>query len=320
MTRADLSAGCAATQVAHAVADYAADHPELFREWQRTSNSLIVLAASDHSALLALQSRLVAAGLDSTSFREPDLGLELTALAVSPSDMTARMLSSLPLALRRVDPAAEELRLLRESRLRSLCREMEATEQMPGLDVLAHGAMVAERLRMLLDHLEGRVDLSSNPSWRLPAWLESHRGFLLERVLPWDVLERYATMHDCGKPAVRVLGEDGRVRFPGHAESSGDVWRALGDALHAPGSTEALFHEQVERLIRSDMDVHLLKDEGVAAFAHRPEAVSLLLTGLAEVHANASMFGGVDSVGFKSKWKHLDRRGRAILRALGASS
>jgi hypothetical protein len=36
---------------------------------------------------------------------------------------------------------------------------------------------------------------------------------------------------------------------------------------------------------------------------------SLLITSLAEIHANAELFGGVDSVSFKSKYKQIDRRG-----------
>lgn len=51
-------------------------------------------------------------------------------------------------------------------------------------------------------------------------------------------------------------------------------------------------------------------------FAGRPHAVALLLTGLAEVHANASMFGGIESTSFKIKWKNLDKRGRAIAKAV----
>jgi hypothetical protein len=62
------------------------------------------------------------------------------------------------------------------------------------------------------------------------------------------------------------------------------------------------------------MDIHLLKAEGLAAFCERPEAASLLLTGLCEVHANGSMFGGIDSTSFKMKWKHIDRRGKQIAR------
>jgi hypothetical protein len=69
-----------------------------------------------------------------------------------------------------------------------------------------------------------------------------------------------------------------------------------------------------------DMDIHLLKDAGVAEFAKRPQARALLLTGLAEIHANASMFGGFESIGFKSKWKQIDRRGKAILREIASAN
>jgi len=64
------------------------------------------------------------------------------------------------------------------------------------------------------------------------------------------------------------------------------------------------------------MEIHLLKDAGVPAFAARPQAIALLLTGLAEIHANADMFGGIDNDSFKIKWKQIDKRGRAILKIL----
>lgn len=62
-----------------------------------------------------------------------------------------------------------------------------------------------------------------------------------------------------------------------------------------------------------DMDAHLLKADGLAEFASRPQAIPLLLTALAEIHANAAMFGGLDSTSFKIKWKHLNKRGRQVL-------
>lgn len=107
-----------------------------------------------------------------------------------------------------------------------------------------------------------------------------------------------------GKPFCRVVGEDGRQHFPDHAAVSARVYREAGG------------NEEVAQLIAQDMDVHLLKDEGVAEFAKRPHARALLLTGLAEVHANASMFGGIESTSFKIKFKHLQKRGNAILREL----
>jgi hypothetical protein len=61
------------------------------------------------------------------------------------------------------------------------------------------------------------------------------------------------------------------------------------------------------------MDIHLLKADGVEEFSQRKEAISLILTGLAELHSNAAMFGGIESVSFKIKWKNLNKRGRQVL-------
>ena len=115
---------------------------------------------------------------------------------------------------------------------------------------------------------------------------------------------RVGVQINCGQPACRTVDEDGRQHFPDHAAVSARVWREAGGC------------EEVAHLIASDMDVHLLKGEGVEAFAMRPEAEALLLTGLAEVTANASMFGGIESTSFKIKYKNIEKRGRAIVKAI----
>jgi hypothetical protein len=61
------------------------------------------------------------------------------------------------------------------------------------------------------------------------------------------------------------------------------------------------------------MDIHLLKAGGVEEFAKKPHALTLLLTGLAEVHSNANMFGGIESTSFKIKYKSICQRGKQIL-------
>ena len=73
---------------------------------------------------------------------------------------------------------------------------------------------------------------------------------------------------------------------------------------------------QIANLIRMDMDIHLLKDAGVKEFCTRPECCTLLLSGLAEVHANAAMFGGINSTSFKIKFKQIKKRGNAICKEL----
>ena len=59
-----------------------------------------------------------------------------------------------------------------------------------------------------------------------------------------------------------------------------------------------------------------MKAEAVPEFAKMPEAISLLLVALSEIHANAEMFGGIESTSFKIKWKQIDKRGNAICKLL----
>jgi hypothetical protein len=56
-----------------------------------------------------------------------------------------------------------------------------------------------------------------------------------------------------------------------------------------------------------------MKSDAIEEFAKHPEAISLLITGLCELHSNAQMFGGIESTSFKIKWKHLSKMGKRIL-------
>lgn len=182
-------------------------------------------------------------------------------------------------------------------------------EQTRGLDVLAHGDQVVRAFGHLLAHLQSGQALPSG--WRVPDWLASQSELLLSR-LPdastlASTLQTYQRYHDCGKPYCVQVDAEGRRHFPEHAQRSAQVWRALGG------------DEQVARLMAQDMDAHLLGAQDVPEFAQRPEAASLWLTALAEVHANAEMFGGLASTSFKAKVKHLDRRGKALVALWSAS-
>ncbi len=184
----------------------------------------------------------------------------------------------------------------------SLIEQMRSCEQTVGMSVLDHGHAVANRYSELISHIRDGKPLSSE--WRLPDWI--YDPMILTRLLPDELMENYQIFHDCGKPACLVIDEDGKRRFPNHAQVSKDIWLSLGG------------DERVGELIGMDMDAHLLKDEGVAEFAARPQAIPLLLTALAEISANAEMFGGIESTSFKIKWKTLDKRGKAILKRLAA--
>lgn len=185
-----------------------------------------------------------------------------------------------------------------QKNLTSLEATMMACEQTPGMSVLQHGELVSEFYLDLINHLTHGKQL--HKEWRLPEWISD--GRILERQLPLDVVTTYARYHDCGKPNVRTVDAEGKVHFPGHAAASEEVWRNIGGDA------------QIGRLIGMDMDIHTIKDVDVEEFANRPEAATLLLVGLSEIHANASMFGGIESTSFKMKWKQIDKRGKAILK------
>lgn len=171
--------------------------------------------------------------------------------------------------------------------------------QFKTLNVLDHGKQVTEAFSVL------RAALAGEPApegWRIPAWLHENSARFTSRLLPDTVLYNYQLYHDCGKPLCRSTDAEGRTHFPGHAVHSEQAWLAAqGDA--ATG-----------RLIGLDMAMHLASADEMVALAALPEAASLYLTAVAEVHANAPMFGGFESTSFKSKLKHLDRRGKALLR------
>lgn len=129
--------------------------------------------------------------------------------------------------------------------------------------------------------------------------------YLLEKLLDDETLKLYTQYHDCGKPLCRTVDENGKVHFPNHAEVSAQVWRENFPSIYT-----------VENLIRMDMVVHTMSACDIPEFVKNPEAVSLLFTALAEVHANAELFGGIESTSFKIKWKHIDKRGCAINKLL----
>lgn len=177
---------------------------------------------------------------------------------------------------------------------------MFACEQTSGMNMIQHGASVYETFRDLKNHTLTGEELSGE--WKLPEWASSPT--LWKNLLDERVIEEYQLFHDCGKPFCRVVDDEGKQHFPDHAATSEKIWREIGGS------------DQVCRLIGMDMDIHLLKDDGIADFAKRPEAATLLLTGLAEIHSNAKMFGGIDSTSFKIKWKHIDKRGKKIVALL----
>lgn len=95
IVRSDLEPGLQLAQTGHAIQAMNDQHPAVIKAWK---GNLAVLAARDQKHLSELACTLQRQGYPVASFCEPDLGGELTVLAVSGEAW--RALSNLPLALR----------------------------------------------------------------------------------------------------------------------------------------------------------------------------------------------------------------------------
>jgi len=180
---------------------------------------------------------------------------------------------------------------------------MAACEQTSGLSVLDHGHSVHEYFLDLRKHIMEGAPLEKE--WRMPEW--SSEPVLWERIgeLVTDVeLSNYQIYHDCGKPFCLTVDNEGRRHFPGHAEKSAETWLENGGS------------EIESKLMLHDMDIHLMKSKDFEAFKNLDVAAVLLLTGLAEIHSNAEMFGGIQSTSFKIKWKSLNKFGKRYVNLL----
>lgn len=178
---------------------------------------------------------------------------------------------------------------------------MKKIEQTKGETIFEHGLSVRDHLTDLISYLKGEETLSG---WKIPDWLDQYKELILSKLLPEDILEEYAILHDCGKIFVKYIDENGKVHFPDHAKKSKEVYLESGG------------NQQVAELIGMDMIIHTIKSIDLPEFCQRKECISLLLSGLAEIHSNAELFGGTSSDSFKIKFKQIDKRGKAICKIL----
>lgn len=178
-----------------------------------------------------------------------------------------------------------------------LATAMLTCEQTKTQTVYQHGVSVRE-------HVIDLINESSDIAWKIPSWLSKYRTNILSNLHKQDIIDAYTMYHDCGKPYCRTVDADGKVHFPNHAEVSKQKFlEAGGDPV-------------VAELIGWDMVLHTATSEEIQKYLDEvwtvQDAITLLVVGLAEIHSNARLFGGTDSISFKSKFKTLERRGKQI--------
>lgn len=175
-------------------------------------------------------------------------------------------------------------------------------EQTKGQSVFQHGRSVESYVKEFLIYLKGIKSLDRE--WNLPEWVSDYKNHIVDNVMEDKIFE-YARYHDCGKPYCRIEDDKG-VHFPNHASVSREVY------LHLGGDNT------VANLIGWDMCLHVFNAEEIKKYCDSEwtaqEAVTLLVAALSEIHSNARMFGGIESVSFKIKFKQLVKRGKQILK------
>lgn len=286
ITRADLSKGYQSQQSTHSIADFAYEFPQSFKDWKETSNSIICLQVKDESQLLDYYNRLSKL-TNVVKFTEPDLNDESTSICLYADKDVRKKVSSLPLLGKE--------KITKEK----VISDMADTPQTDTQSVLEHGIAVSKKFNDLTnDDVE---------DWKLPAWFTENKDFLFSNLHNHDDIKEYQIMHDCGKPYCIKYDENGKRHFPDHENVSTQVYKKISN------------NKVVADLISKDMVLHTIKSDDVEDFVKSNSVqtvVTLLLTALCEIHANADMFGGIDSQSFKIKFKQLDRRGNQILKLL----
>jgi len=88
-------------QALHALAEFAIKHPKRFKAWHDKSNYICALSVKNEAELESLIKKLHKKNIIHASFYEPDLGNQLTAVAIEPGTNSKKVCSSYPLALKK---------------------------------------------------------------------------------------------------------------------------------------------------------------------------------------------------------------------------
>lgn len=101
IVRDDLKPGIQAAQAVHSIVEFQNIWPEIAKEWYKHSNFIAILSVKNEEELINLINKLQKKGLCYSYFREPDLENSITSICIEPSLEAKKLLSSLPLALKK---------------------------------------------------------------------------------------------------------------------------------------------------------------------------------------------------------------------------
>lgn len=100
ITRKDLNFGQQASQLCHALMQFAQEHNEIKNCWFNNSNYICLLSVDSESELKELCDKSDNLNLRYSKFYEEDLDNQLTAICIEPNNLTKKLVSSLKLAFK----------------------------------------------------------------------------------------------------------------------------------------------------------------------------------------------------------------------------
>lgn len=100
ITRRDLDPGYQGVQGQHAAIEFIMQYPEISNHWHQVSNYLGFLSVDNEQKLICLFEKAKALGIACSMFKEPDIDNEVTAIALEPGELSKKLCSRLPLALK----------------------------------------------------------------------------------------------------------------------------------------------------------------------------------------------------------------------------
>ena len=159
--------------------------------------------------------------------------------------------------------------------------------QFENISMYDHGLLVSKEYCKIISSLENNIIPDHLPEQLLTL-------YKTKELLCFSKMLNYHILHDCGKPLVREVDEEGKQHFPNHSQVSYNQFIRI-----YPNNEEEAF------MIKLDMDFHTLKNNDLVPLVKSKYGFSLYLTAWAELLANAQMFNGFDSVSFKIKRKKL---------------
>lgn len=199
-----------------------------------------------------------------------------------------------------------------QDKIETLHEKMQNCFQFTNISMLDHGLMVSQEYQKLKQNLmlalQGecseleKTGLSTCVSSdKTSEWIQA----LLHYQYDENLMHHYHVYHDCGKPFCRQLDEDNRQHFPNHAMVSMQIYQEYFNC------------DITARLIEADMNFHTMNAQQMQQWLNENKEnkhflASLYLSAWAEILANSTMFGGMESEGFKIKRKRLIAHGKKL--------